>query len=70
MQGVHNAWTVQRMDLPNTKGMVIRTVPLFLLMLAPTQSTREATEGGSNVTKSLRKAVKFIDLAESITQKR
>jgi hypothetical protein len=63
---VYNAWTLRRINLLDTKGMVIRTMPLPLTS-TPTPPTREVTEGGSNVTKSLRKAVKLIEHAESIT---
>jgi hypothetical protein len=56
-------------DWPETKGMVIRKVPLPLTS-TPAPPTREVSEGGSNVTKSLQKAVMMIEKAEYITQKR
>jgi hypothetical protein len=66
MLGVCNAWIVWWMDMPDTNGIVIRTVPLPSTS-TPTPPTREGTEGGSKVTRSLRKAVKLIEHAELVT---
>jgi hypothetical protein len=64
---VYNAWIVRWMIGPDASRMDMRTEPLPLTS-TPTPPTRERVEGGVNVKKSLRNAVKMIDRAESTTQ--
>jgi hypothetical protein len=52
---------------PNASRIEIRTEPLPLTS-TPTPPTREGAEGGVNVAKSFRNAVKLIEQAESTTQ--
>jgi hypothetical protein len=67
MSKVHNAWNVRRVDLHDTnKGNVTSHCATALIAIA--DNTNAVTEGGSNVINSLRKAVKLIEKAESITQ--